>query len=382
VAVIVGASGWGGTEVHTLRLMRELQARGRQVVLISLGLDVYSGVLGTLPEPVELVQLGEVESSWSVAAAIREFRLADCGLALAVKGDAANRGWPVEIAARVAFDRYAVIIHTKPVPDPRPAGRYRLAPRLPLLALRWRLRRLGRGLRARLPRAVFGVSGAVSDGLRDDWAYPAGKVVTVHNGADVARFRPSEGVGAEARRALDVPPHAVVFCFVGRLVDTKGCLDALRAFASLGQDPDRPAVLIVAGDGPQRDRLEAEAAALGVAGSVRFVDAPERVYAAAAAMLLPSYHREGLSLALLEGMASGCVPLAYAAPGVSEVVTPECGVVVAVGDLARLSDAVRATYRLGPAERAAMGAAARRRICSAFDEARQIARLVDSMLAL
>ncbi len=85
-------------------------------------------------------------------------------------------------------------------------------------------------------------------------------------GVDPARFFPGCG-GADVRRRLGVAPRAPVVVCTARLVRRKGQDTLVRAWpAVLAAHPD--AVLLLVGDGPDRDRLRGLAERVGVAGSV------------------------------------------------------------------------------------------------------------------
>jgi len=103
-----------------------------------------------------------------------------------------------------------------------------------------------------------------------------------------------------------VPPaDTPTLLFLGRHRYYKGVDDLIRAM------PDLPARLLIGGDGPERSRWEALAAAVGVAARVRFLgnvsdaDLP-RLYASADAFVLPANARaEAFGKVLLEAMAAG-----------------------------------------------------------------------------
>jgi hypothetical protein len=84
--------------------------------------------------------------------------------------------------------------------------------------------------------------------------------------------------------------------------------------------------------------------------------------AASDVLFLPS-EMEGVSMAIYEAMATGVVPLAANVGGQAELVTPECGVLVARGPDER-ADYERALLRLlnNPASLRRMAAAARARV--------------------
>src|SRR5262249_56909692 len=88
-----------------------------------------------------------------------------------------------------------------------------------------------------------------------------------------------------------------------------------------GGNGRRPQIVIV-GDGPLREKLQAQAHSLGVAHSVRFVGTVADVRPSLAAMdvfVLPS-HAEGMSNALMEAMAAARPVVATAVGGSNEAV--------------------------------------------------------------
>jgi len=153
----------------------------------------------------------------------------------------------------------------------------------------------------------------------------------------------------QAAGAAELPSYALV---VSRLAPEKGVDVAIEACQRAG------VTLIVAGDGPERERLEAQAAqAHGVAGaSVRFaghVDDEElaRLRARASIALVPSRSAETFGLAAAEAMSAGVPVLASAVGAMPELVEREA--LVPPGDPAALAAAIgRLTGDRGAGERA------------------------------
>ena len=118
--------------------------------------------------------------------------------------------------------------------------------------------------------------------------------------------------------------HPRTLAFVGRLSREKGVDIALRAMPMvLREHPD--ARLVVAGDGPERQRLEALAGQLGVAASVRFGGAVgpnelERVYSDAGLLVLPTLWMENCPVSVLEAFAHGRAVVATRIGGVPELI--------------------------------------------------------------
>ena len=197
-------------------------------------------------------------------------------------------------------------------------------------------RRLPRLAQAVLRRAqvVISVSSALAEEAR---SLGAREVRVIPNGVEIP---PEAGEEVE-------PPEVL---FVGRLSPEKGILELVEAADGMP--------LVVAGDGPLRDRVPQ---ALG------FVPRPEldRLYARAAVVAVPS-RREGFGLAAAEAAAWGKPVVAGDTGGLRDVVSDgETGVLVPPGDAGALRAALERL--LGDRElRRRLGAAARERVRERF----------------
>jgi len=109
------------------------------------------------------------------------------------------------------------------------------------------------------------------------------------------------------RHSWNVDSKGLVILFCAKLQPWKRPLDLLRAFAHAAV-PN--AILVFAGEGPLRSRLETEAVALEVATRVRFLGFVNQsqlpsVYAASDLMVLPSEH-EAFAVVVNEASCCGC----------------------------------------------------------------------------
>ncbi len=125
------------------------------------------------------------------------------------------------------------------------------------------------------------------------------------------------------REELDVPREARLLLYAGRLAAEKNLLFLLRGFARIRRELS-DSILVVAGDGPLRERMEVEANALGIRPDVRFtgfLDHPRLVdlYRAADLFLFAS-KTETQGLVLVEAMAGGTPAVAVGELGVVDVV--------------------------------------------------------------
>jgi glycogen(starch) synthase len=169
------------------------------------------------------------------------------------------------------------------------------------------------------------------------------------------------------------PPH---FLCVGRLVADKGFDLALEAFASLL--PRFPALrLTIAGDGPARSDLEAQAQRLKIEPSTQFVGwiAPDDIPAlidTATAVLMPSRWQEPFGLVALQAGQMARPALVTRVGGLPEIVIDgETGWVVEPANIAALANAMRSVLDT-PDEAARRGIAARRRAIQNFSGERMV----------
>jgi len=194
---------------------------------------------------------------------------------------------------------------------------------------------------------------------------PAAKLVTIHNGVDVNRF--VDGDRQAGRRALRLPPHAVVVGAVGRLDPVKDHAGLLQAFALLRVD-QRAAELVIVGDGPSRAALDRQIQELGLTGHVHLLGMRQDIPVLLRgfdAFVLPSL-AEGISNTLLEAMASGLPVVATRVGGNPELVEHGVtGTLVPPSNPLVLATALRC-YTEDAGLRAAHGDAGRRRALQHF----------------
>lgn len=163
------------------------------------------------------------------------------------------------------------------------------------------------------------------------------RITPLRNGVDLKHFRPADREPIRARLALE----GFTLLSVGHLVPLKGHDLVVGALPLL---PD--ATLMIAGDGPERPRLESLARELGVEQRVRFlgvVSQPELAdyYNAADALVLAS-SREGWANVLLEAMACGTPVVASRVWGTPEVVASDAaGILMEERSARGVADGVR-----------------------------------------
>lgn len=156
---------------------------------------------------------------------------------------------------------------------------------------------------ARSVAAIVAVAPHVADDLRS-LCGPGVRIEVIPNAVDLTRFAPADAHRrSSCRQALGLPDDRVIVAAVARLHPAKRLERAIDAAAASG------AVLVVAGEGADRARLER-----GASADVRFLGArndPEKVYAAADAFMFCGSPLEGFPLSILEAAASGCATFGF-----------------------------------------------------------------------
>jgi len=196
--------------------------------------------------------------------------------------------------------------------------------------------------------------------------------VVVHNGVDVGAFCPG-APDPVLRDELGIPADARVVGTVGNLRAVKDYPCLVRAFAAArARVPD--AALVFVGDGEERPRLEALARELDVADAVCFAgartDVPRLLRLFDVFAL--SSQTEGISVALLEAMATGLPAAVTDTGGNPEVVERgRTGLLAPVGDSEQLGAAL-ADLLADPNRCAAFGSAARERVEQEFSLGRMV----------
>lgn len=164
-----------------------------------------------------------------------------------------------------------------------------------------------------------------------------------------------------------------ILMHVSNFRPVKRVLDVVRTFARVAAA--LPSVLVMVGDGPDRDLAEHEARELGVHDRVFFlgrIDAVAPLLASADLFLLPTDF-ESFGLSALEAMACGVPVVGAHAGGLPEVVREgETGHLLPVGDVDGMADAAIGILRDADRWRR-MSAAAAADARARFDEDRIVA---------
>jgi N-acetyl-alpha-D-glucosaminyl L-malate synthase BshA len=143
-----------------------------------------------------------------------------------------------------------------------------------------------------------------------------------------------------SERASLAPEGTKILMHVSNFREVKRVRDVVRVFGKVR--PQVPSILVLVGDGPERQGAEEEARALGVEDDVHFLgklDNTAPLLRSADLFLLPS-QTESFGLAALEAMACGVPVIATRVGGLSEVVIHgETGALAPVGAVETMASA-------------------------------------------
>ena len=332
--------GWGGQELRILGESKGLAKRGHDITLLC---------------PLEARIYGEAPS-WG---------LRTVALPIATKrldGVLALRRWlrsnpPDVVSTHSSTDSWLVALGTR-----RPIVRTRhiSAPVPRNMLTRW--------LYGRATRIVT-TGEALKRELVERTGVPAERIESVPTGADPAVFAPGDKYAA--RMHLSLPQDAMLIGIVATLRSWKGHRHLVEALPA-------GATLVIVGDGPQRDALEAQVRSAGLQGRVRFAGNQRDVVPWMQALdifALPSYANEGVPQALMQAMLVGLPCVTTSVGGIGELAIDGTTAVLVPPEN---PGALRSTLErlMGDAAwRSKLGAAARRHCAERFSYERMLDRM-------
>jgi len=223
----------------------------------------------------------------------------------------------------------------------------------------------------RCPDAVVTVSSTILDRLRTAGLRPR-RTEVIRNAVTAPPLSSRE----QARQELGLDPGTPIALCAARMVDQKRHDILLQAWATV----TTPALLLLAGDGPNREAVHRQVAELGLGGRVQLLgvrdDVPRLLAASDLSTLASDW--EGLPVAVLESMAAGRPVVATAVDGVAEAVGHGGGVLVPPGDPVALAGALDSL--LGDLDRCHDEGAAAQRVIADFYDPRHLMAGYDQLL--
>lgn len=254
------------------------------------------------------------------------------------------------IAAKIAG--VSSIVHTQHANIPNPS----------------RLHIFGCKLTASLTDVVVATSNQGAHFLFENINLSPGKTKVVYNAVEYGKYRDCKVDIYAKKTGLGINGFSHIVGVVGRLNHKKNHLSLIDAFHKVSKVFDTACLLII-GDGEMKSILKNRVAELGILDKVLFLgnrrDVPELLYIMDI-FVLPSI-TEGLSMAILEAMASGLPVVATRVGGNPElVVDNETGILVPSNDPQALVQAISSLLSDEGLSKK-MGMAGQKRLLNLFD---------------
>ncbi|MBN2404440.1 MAG: glycosyltransferase [Coriobacteriia bacterium] len=210
---------------------------------------------------------------------------------------------------------------------------------------------------ARFITAQVAISDTVAEFCRTQLRTPEDKLHVISNGVEPSRF-------AAARTPWRDPP---TFGAVGSLIPIKGHAYLIEAFAQVAKTIPGTRLLL-AGDGSEREALQALAIKMGVSDSVHFEGMVSDIpaFLARIDVLVHPSMMEGLGIAVLEAMAAAKPVIASDIPALAEVLDGgRAGELVPSGDSDALARIMLKVIR-NPQAACTMGRLAENRVINSY----------------
>ncbi|PLX85969.1 MAG: glycosyltransferase [Desulfuromonas sp.] len=196
---------------------------------------------------------------------------------------------------------------------------------------------------------------------------PSERVFYIGNFVEPRSVTPPED-RERLRRSLRLPEDAFVLFALGRFTGVKGFDDLLPAFARLPAEVGgRPFFLVIAGDGPLKKNLLAQAAELGIEERLRWAgwqNDPHTYFDLADLFVCPSRH-ETLGNVILEAWAHRLPVVSTSSLGGAELIRDgENGLLVPCQDPVGMADRMSELIRAGDSDRSRIAERGYQTLCS------------------
>ena len=341
--------GWGGQELRILSESKGMIARGHGVTLLCPAEARIHAEAPNWGVPVVTLPIGR-KSLRGLRALIDWLRENPCDI---VNTHSSTDAWLAALAL-FTLGRPAPIVRTRHISAPVPKNP----------ATRW--------LYEKGAQRIVTTGEALKRQLVQVNGFDGERIESIPTGIDVERFVPGDRTAARAR--LGLPVEARLVGIVATLRSWKGHRFLVEAMTQLPAEVQ----LLIVGDGPQREALDAQVAALDLAGRVRLVGNQTDVVPWLQALdvfALPSYANEGVPQALVQAMLVGLPCITTTAGSIAELAAHEAtALVVPQQDAQALARAIeRLLGDAALAER--LGAAARAHCAAKFSYTAMLDRM-------
>ena len=327
IAHTESSHGWGGQEIRVLTESRELIKRGHQVVLLADAESLIAQRAADYQVPVQHLRLKKKRPSEIIAMALAIGKLRPDVIS---RHSSPDHG--VAALARLFTAHKPVIIRTRHVSAAVNRN----------VGTRW-LYRHGCAV-------VVTTGESIREHLTCDGLIAKEKVFSIPTGIDLSFFKSIDRQQARARikHRVAINTDALLFGNIATLRSWKGQHDLIQAFAGVAAALPKAQLLIV-GDGPQAESLQALVASLGLQTRVLFAGHQADVrdyFDALDVFVFPSYANEGIPQAILQAIAYGLPIITTHAGSIKEAVSDYAGAtIISPRSVNQLADAMLAAAK-------------------------------------
>jgi len=190
---------------------------------------------------------------------------------------------------------------------------------IPGIGMWWYKRMLFTKLRTIFCKRILAVGQEVRTRMIQWYGYPQEKVVVAYTGVHLDKFAPDPEMRRQMRDEQGYSDQDILIISTARLSPEKRLDRLMKAFAKIQDDKVN---LVFVGDGPLENELRDLAEKLNVRPRVRFVGFQKNIenfLKMSDIYVLPS-DMEGFSIAMLEAMATGLIPVRTNTCGAREII--------------------------------------------------------------
>lgn len=304
----------GGTEQNTLSFAQCLRKRGYQPLLVEVGKPVLEA--SSLAHDMSVICISCPHFGHLPKATWRDFlKKYRPQLIIRSKNWSGSTNLHMDFLVTLAQVPYLSWEHHTAF-DPRPYWKKTLKAQVRARLLSW--------FHMRSVKRTLAVSHAVRDPLVAFFPVSPTSVDVIYPGVDFNYFAHKSIARKNLRADWGVPDSAFVIGSLGRLVAHKGNDFTLQLAADLMHKiPNLNLWCVIAGKGPDLERLENLAAELGIKERVCFPgwqESAPNTWSALDLFIMPSAD-EGLGMTLIEAIACGCLSVGATTGGMKEILT-------------------------------------------------------------
>ena len=325
VAQVIDSLGEGGAERLLLTFSEAAKRRGITVTIISLTDDTKPGKSGFISAQMNLLGVKVITiDSHKLYNPLPLFKLIYIFLRERFDVVQAHLSHGIILAGMAGWMTRTPVVATLHNPSPRQMGHFQIREAVWAFVLKYMVKRV-----VVVGRIIWeAYKSRISTGKMDLVLNAVG------GGASLSRAE-----CRDVRMELTGSENSkIIFC-VGRLIDGKGLYELLSAFSTIYAKYS-DLFLVIVGDGDLRERLVLETERLHVSDRVKFLgfrNDVRRILGAGDIYVSASYS-EGMSVALLEAMASGLPIIATAVGEAPYLLGENRGILIPPGSVSAISN--------------------------------------------